>query len=814
MMNDPILSEYPAVFSKPLSDLCDVPAPLPSFVSRLERHLLERQAELALSEPVGVGQPLSRGFMQRHWRSAVIALFVALLLALLVLGPQRVLAQVERWLGYVPGIGFVNLAETQALPNPVETTRDGITLRVDQVIAGRQRTQVLISTLGFSEGDLPWPNNALQHPEFTAFLLLPDGSRTEMTNCELRVGAGKLEFPALPFGIHQVTLFVPRLPLVSAGTLPEDWRISLTLQAVEGDLDPALFPPPYRPLDAVDSHDGVTLQILDVAQTSAQTAIYYQVEWTNPSWELRPGLSSERMPELRDDLGQVYWQSPDLSASFMSVLAIPAADSTQPAPSVSSYAGTLVFSPLSLYSKQATLRMDSLEFQVPAQASFSVDLGPNPQIGDSIPLDARLEIAGFLVHLNGAYLREETIQKQDGTQERRPMLQFTLDPPEEQNGMYLSRFDLANPGVNSYGTVWQKPSIGTEMYEGQLEFPSGKIPVGLIELQVTGAGVRVQGPWEPTWDIPGRASSNAARPLHLYPGQPALGTGVRPVVEEVFISDRLTAIKLGAMGLPPSASFVQALAYDPAALHLFEHRSEMYLTDNWGQRYEAGRNQAIFRPPGDAATYDARWLFFEPLQPLTRNLTLHVPGIEILIPAETSFEVEVPRQVKLKLVKSSVTVIGGGGPQRQETLTRWIGDPWTIDVQLDLADFRLELTSAEIEYDEHSDPRYRLLLSGQPPAEKPGEMQLNALRFSRVEPPDGSSLQMDPALVASGLISLPTGGIVPSEGVQGKLQTLIVLDVTAANGRELLPGHYRVELNGLTFWVPGPWDLSVLMSGK
>jgi hypothetical protein len=47
-----------------------------------------------------------------------------------------------------------------------------------------------------------------------------------------------------------------------------------------------------------------------------------------------------------------------------------------------------------------------------------------------------------------------------------------------------------------------------------------------------------------------------------------------------------------------------------------------------------------------------------------------------------------------------------------------------------------------------------------------------------------------------------------------QMQAVITLNVTNANRADLLPGRYRVEVNGATVWVPGPWDLSFSLSGR
>jgi len=751
---------------------------------------------------------------------AAVVLLIALAASLFSVGPQRVLAQVQRFLGYVPGIGFVDVAESRVLASPVQVTREVTTVRVEQAIAGPERTIVVLSTPGLTEQDLPWPNPAVDHPDFAAFLRLPDGSELEASRWEIGVGTGKVEFPALPAGIFQVSLVVPRLPLVPAGVLPEDWEIPLTLRPASGEPDAALFPEPYSPSGASDTHHGITLRVLDVVQTSTETAIRWRVEWADPAWEFRFVLGYFRTPELRDDLGHVTWESPASTGSSIAVIAAPApgtppgTSSTEPAVQAPSHTGTLVFPALSLSARRSALWVDNLEFYVPAEGAFPLDISEHARIGDTWPLDISLQVAGFPVHVREARLREETFETRQGDRTRRNVLEFDLDPIPEQDGFRLSSFELRSPDMQLFGWVTQPRTGANEPYRGRLEFATGSIPAGKVDLQVTGASLLAVGPWEVDWAIPGRDPA-AASPVRLFPdpeGQP--DGDMQPVIEEVFLSDRLTALRIGAAGLPEGVSLVQARAGYGTPVDAGQSALRLSLEDNWGRRIELGRNLASLRLDDQAWTFDPRWLYFAPLEPLAHSLTLHVPGMEVLLPGQASMEVDIPWDVEFHEEEYTVTVIGGGGPERQETQTRQVGGPWPVDLPLEIAGYRLHFTQAKLEHDDQSDPPYRLLLTGEPPAAASGSLTMNTMRIGSVDRPDGQTVRIDPALFYSGLAPLAYGGVGPTEADPGRMQIGIILDVTAANGSDLLPGRYRVELDGVTAWVPGPWKVSVPLSDR
>lgn len=750
------------------------------------------------------------------WRAAALILLAALVATLLAIGPARVLAQVQHWLGYVPGIGFVDLSDTRVLGSPVEVTRQGVTLRVEQVIAGPDVTLVKITSPGVTEEVLPYPNEAVENADFSAFLLLPDGARLTMTRWELNVGSGRLEFPALPGGVSNLSLLVARLPLVPAGALPEDWEIPLRLRPATGEPADDLFPQPYSPSDASETRHGITLRVLNVAQTAAETAIQYQVEWPDRNWEFRFGPGYDRSPELRDDLGHVYWESPPATGSSVSVVAVAAGEGAQPAtpPAAPGHAGTLVFPALSLSATQATLWVDGLEFVVPAEGRLEIDFGENPQVGDRWPLDIRLEIAGFPVHLTAARLGEETVEHGDGRSERRTFLEFELEPLYEREGFRLAAFDLANSELGIYGQGGRAISGGVERYRGRVALASESIPSGRVELLVERATLLAYGPWEVSWDIPGRESAKAA-PARLIPETTTRpDSPLKPTVEEVFLSDRLTGVEFSAQGLPEGATFLQAIPYDPAAYDPARPAAQLYLEDNWGRRYESGKNLAFLRPGGDEAGFDSRWQFFSPLQPLAQGLTLHVPAMEALLPGEAGFTVEIPQGLSFHEEEYTVKVIGGGGPERAETTTRTVSDPWPVDISLDLAGFRLHFTRAQVERDERAGPAYRLLLTGEPPERGKNGFRLNSLRFSAVERPDGETLRIDPELQNRGLLAYPYGFVGQVEAGSSRMQVMMALDVTAADRADLLAGSYRVELNGVTVWVAGPWELSWSLSGQ
>ena len=113
-----------------------VPLPRPDFVEALAKQL-RQSASVASRETRKVWHPA---------RAISLALLFLIIASVLIIGPQRVLAQVLDWLGYVPGVGFVNQEDgLRVLETPVSQTRDGITVTIEEGLIDAEHTWLTYS---------------------------------------------------------------------------------------------------------------------------------------------------------------------------------------------------------------------------------------------------------------------------------------------------------------------------------------------------------------------------------------------------------------------------------------------------------------------------------------------------------------------------------------------------------------------------------------------------------------------------------------------------------------------------------------------
>lgn len=753
------------------------------FARELEERFLARETVPAGQHVVGEASlrrfwaQLVWSFSQHRWATAAaLGLVLTVAVALAAVGPQRVWADLQRLLGYVPGVGFVNLEETRVLTAPVEVTRNGVTLRVEQVLARPDGTMIVIRSEGLPPEDQLWPHGAREEGDFQPQLGLPDGRTLISESWALRLGAGTLEFPPLPAEVYRVTLELPRLPLVPAGAAPEAWKVLLNLRPATGALVEELFPQPYVPTNAYDTHAGITLRVLEVAHSPQETALRFQVQWRDSDWEFHH-IGGDRSPVLRDDLGHVYLDVlPSSSGSLVQTKVIRIPDNLEttptPPPSLPTYEQMKTFAPTSPSAQRLTLWVDGLEFMVPAEGSFTVDLGDDPQVGDYWPLDVSLTVAGFPVHITGMELVHEDLQLRDDSRQR-TLLQFDIGLGPDQGDRTLRGLYLDGTAAGFSGSGGGYSRVGglrasLDLREGQ------SIPSGSIRVWVRSAGVLIWGPWTITWTVPGADQARAA-PVTLHP-KDAVQTrnGLTLGVEEVVLTDRLTGVRVSLEDPPPGATLVSGLRSYGSIRH-----QGLRLEDDRGRRYDHAGD--VYWQPYNEPEPDLKAFVFGPLQPLARQLRLRVPAVEIALPGVAAFDVAVPEGL-------TTTLDANDAP--------WpASKAWEVDIPLRIGDYELHFSQARLE---ELNGTTLLTLTSDPYRPRKDDRWLSGLQLASVTAPDGRAVDLTSAFSHAG----------PGEEAGGLYQARLAFDVVDPETRTVRPGRYHVELQGVTVAVQGPWTLA------
>lgn len=744
--------------------------PAPAFIERLERQLNAQAVAAAGSQTRREQAPR---FWQ-HWRATpcslrwatgLAVLLVALTLAVGAFGPQRVWAQVQRLLGYVPGIGFVNLADARVLVAPVQVERDGVTLRVEQVIADAGRTRVALSSRGLPAQDA----SARGAVDFTARLRLPDGSSLNAGDYALRWGAAAIAFPPLPAGVYTATLELDRLPLLPPGAAPEDWAVALALRPATGPLVSQLFAEPYQPAGASDTQAGITLSVVRVAHSPQATALTLRGAWTDPAWQIWSVSGGMTLPVLRDDIGHLYREAaPADGGSTVAVEVIQVEAGAKPAPPPTVLEQELTFPAVSALATRLTLTIHSLRVSMPVDAAFEVAVPAGVRAGDRWPLDIRLNVAGFPVHVTGARLAEQATG--------RLALELELTGITGQDGRTLTAI---SPGPSDSG-FWLGAASSYDDAGQKLRFsldlnPDMPLPVGIIPVRIASVDVTVPGPWRLSWAVPGRGAAPAV-PITLRPAAAAdTHHGLTLQVTEATHTDRLIRVVADLQNPPADVQLYQLVRRDPGS-----GQWALTVTDEQGGRYAGEVAHIAWGLAGETGVSDGgpepgvQALTLPPVAPLAHRVAVTFPGIAVLRPGRASFAVTVPPDIQVQ----------AGRPP--------LSKPWPVDVSFKIGGYTAHFAEAQLVAVNEG---VYLMLAPQPAggSERPGLFGFCGLRIvgpSGAGAPPLDALGQGPCTLAPGFAVMD-----PATG-------------------EIVPGVYQVEVNGYTEYVPGPWRLSWDLRGQ
>ena len=305
-----------------------------------------------------------------------------------MIGPNQVFAAVQKLIGYIPGIGFVQSTEPiLVLEEPVIVTQGDVTITVENAVSDGESTRINIDVDG-----IPNPARFAEQGAATKSglsFLLPNGERLALKGySQFFRPAYKLrfDFEALPSGTQEAWLSFTSIPGIPRGAAPENWRIFLSFKpgVMESQIKAA------TPITIESSPvNGVILKLVNISQEDQKTAIQVQVKTTDErisanSWEHQLVLKdaqghivpffSEQIPSP-EDRNTVTFTTPSLDPKKEMVLELNG--------------------PIRLFERVANPE------EGPA---FTFDPGQGAEIGQTWDLNETFHVSGRTIHLKSAQL--------------------------------------------------------------------------------------------------------------------------------------------------------------------------------------------------------------------------------------------------------------------------------------------------------------------------------------------------------------------------------------------------------------------------
>jgi hypothetical protein len=468
-------------------------SPDPAFAIRLERQLAERAAAMQnpADRPEAAWLGWLRGIFRQPALAVPLAVILLLILAISLVGPQKVLAQVQRLLGYAPGIGFVEPGETRVLLASVEQRQGNVTLRVESVVADSQQTRVVLQVSGLTHEKFDLKSAAGDVPEeVKPYLLLPDGSRLASGSSMSGIGdvlQASLSFAPLPSTVDQVTLVLPRLPSLPAGFAPENWSVPLVLQnthsAETASASGLALTQPYAPVGAVAAAHGITASLLQVGQNAKETGLQVQFNWDDKDWQR---LQDVQM-RLEDGSGHTYARHQTTFGPVDSAVAPGTRTTTYP------------FNPIDSQAKTGVLIVDNVSFSFTSQAQFRFNPDGAATDGQTWDLSqlpgTRLDVAGVPVQLLSISVNANP-DTRAGTDSHYLLNLLVQTIPQDGlviNSLFLSQFSDRVVSANCETL----PNSRLQLTIGLPELPQHS-----MQLYLSSGEISVTGPWKVEWKLP------------------------------------------------------------------------------------------------------------------------------------------------------------------------------------------------------------------------------------------------------------------------------------------------------------------------
>ncbi len=468
--------------------------------------VLEAIARRGVPENINLWPEISarierKSLMQIIRTKPLLIVLVVILILLLLTGAVYAIGNM---MGYIPGIGLVNQsAPIRVLAEPVSVTREGVTITVKEAVLSADKTVLLVHVEGV-------PRDAYSTDESigcmgNANLVLADG--TVLGGGIIGAGGwthfdNRLEYGAIPANVNVAVLAFNCIGFTKPGALPEKWIFPLRFAPAPPDMTiapvielstPAVTNIPTMGVTSTPvlsntmTRNGITFTLEKFVEVEDGYQLYGSLDLSKVTLPAQGNFNTMTMIRMMDANGNRIPFEAAQSEPQDNTVYDPNKVSWIYRTNQKAFAGPLV------------LNLDSVEMEITPQTRFELDLGSNPQIGQTWEINRDLTFEGHTVRLLSAQL-----VKSDNPQWA-SLLMFTYE--DKEGGIFIDLMDdipqkpliqLAGGGGGGGG-----PSTGIRL----TSMAYGEIPSGLRRFTIsTTVPYRISGPWQVIWNPPSTAA--------------------------------------------------------------------------------------------------------------------------------------------------------------------------------------------------------------------------------------------------------------------------------------------------------------------
>jgi len=745
-------------FEEKIRQAMEVPNADNEFVNKLRNELARRPVKMK-----------SRFTLKPAWAFA----FVIVAIALIASAPAAVNA-LKKLFGYVPGVGLVdNSGGMRTLAEPASVTKDGVTLTVTQALVYADHVQLIFEVSGIAaENDGNYASDAAEN--FTAFCGSPDGDAKlrlpDGTVIERVFGTDKYPEnifalkPAyetvIPTDVMEMTVVLKCIPWARLGAVPENWEVQLKLKYVPAGTtigEPVLDVTPSA--SSLASDQGLNVTLDKVVPQDDLYSFYFTIapEQADESVLAYFPATASMVDATGQNISLVYMHpfpgSQDVSEPWeLQSVAKPA---------YGPY--TLVLDSVTIYYNE-----DGSHF-------FEVDLGSNPQVGQTWEINQTLNLAGTDVRILSATMAERDLSMWGGASNTKGLV-FTFEAVDGKTPFSLDIMDRDIDHIMS-GSIFpfSEGSINTSgQYVTGLFYEKG-IPAGKLSIAVNGQTITTKGHWEFQWASPdqtGEELLSASEPISSATGSSGVTAELSRVVKTN--DEYLFYVHMTMPGQNPDFRVVEPV--------------DVSVTDSTGKVIKLN----LDGPQVYSARADNLWQFSTTEQVAAGPLKLVVDKAKVYY-SDFNFETPPPDDVYQNLVKENSFIFDvGTDPQ--------VGQEWALNQEFETGGYKGIVTSVravtvdsqmlpfpELQSDASINRGYEFTIEAVDPS-----IQWNVNLF--VSKPQGDSEFAD-----------CIGGM---DGEAGSVTTYIM------SCRGLSSGKLQAQISEISIWLNEIWEVDWAMPGQ
>lgn len=414
----------------------------------------------------------------------MVSIFLVLGVAVVLIGPQRVFASLRKVLGYIPGVGFVNIESAVALQGPVELTQNGQTFLIEQLLSSAKEMVLVVRIKGFPAYQYVGLDSGISVKTTNGDVFIPHSFSVNVTEIPGEY-LGIFKFQPLTSGTTQAIVSWKQ-PSTKQIPEPVTWQIPVTLSQVSDPGTAKQFPGSYTPDHASASHDGITLEVDQITSSSTNLSVRLQRIFPKVfNWVQYDTLNliDDSGATYQNRIGQVHFedngQSPEIVSTTLPTLNV-----------FKKLHETLTFPAINPAVKQLTLHVGNLKFSASPFIDVSVDLGSQPAVGDSWPVNQIISIGDLSLRVNTARL--VSLDKDAPGSRGLPMLGVVLGiEPVNPGQVQVDQIELRVWGaqrVYDQNTTTWSPAWSAD-----------QLPTGMVDIHIDNIQGTLFGDWDITW---------------------------------------------------------------------------------------------------------------------------------------------------------------------------------------------------------------------------------------------------------------------------------------------------------------------------